>query len=309
VCSPEFSVLAIVVVINSEIVLLKTNTYNDFLDCWKFVIMATASVTQEARCNFCGNDKDLMDKPPKPRNYSYTDSSSSRTSKSIGGANACSTFCKGTSCMRKYGIYIKSKYLNLSNGIPYRFTESYPNKDPIQSQNVQLTCGYCGKHDENVVRNSRMKNDLYADFCKNAYCCSRYTEYIETKSFIPYVEREKLIKDWESQAPSMQLIFGKAKKRDDDMNWESNRLKSFVKWSSPFVTPSDLADAGFYSLQWENQVRCISCDICVGRWEEGDNVWTEHLKHSPHCDYIRGKTRQNYSIKHESLLKIEIVKK
>jgi hypothetical protein len=263
--------------------------------------MASAT-TQEPRCNMCGEDNNLMDKP-KTREYDIcTDSCSSTTSQSSLGPYACSTFCKGKPCMRMYGVFINSKCLNLINGVPYRFTPAYPNSVPITACEV-LTCGYCGISNNNVVRNFRIKkNGLYTDFCKNTTCCSDYIAYMKQKPYVPFSERTNLIKDWLSTSPTQPPLVKCDNKDVTDMRYESNRLKSFGNsWPSSYVTPEQLAAAGFHYLKWEDHVTCRYCRVGVSKWVEGDNAWDDHLKYSPNCPFLSGELyAPNYSIKNES---------
>jgi hypothetical protein len=202
-------------------------------------------------------------------------------------------------------VYVNSGCRNLTWGIPYRFTTSYPNQEPVEQKEL-LTCGYCGHCTEDVVRNTRIGHSMYKDFCKNPYCCERYLKFKETSVFTPYAERENLMNQWKASPKRKISPFVRSQKNNDDMCWESNRLKSFeTSWESPHVKASDLSSCGFFFLNWEDQVKCKYCGIIIGNWVENDNVWQEHLKHSPSCSFLRGKEyATNYSIRNEQFIEI-----
>ncbi|XP_058810806.1 baculoviral IAP repeat-containing protein 7-like isoform X2 [Phymastichus coffea] len=65
------------------------------------------------------------------------------------------------------------------------------------------------------------------------------------------------------------------------------RLRTFQGWPSNIrQTPEMLADAGFYYVGSEDQVRCFHCDGGLRNWEETDEAWTEHAKWFPKCGYV-----------------------
>lgn len=72
------------------------------------------------------------------------------------------------------------------------------------------------------------------------------------------------------------------------MKFEKNRLRTFKNWPLDFVTPSDLAKAGFYYLLTSDLVRCFECKITLFNWELGDQAILEHYKNNPKCHLING---------------------
>merc|ERR1719245_2090328 len=73
-----------------------------------------------------------------------------------------------------------------------------------------------------------------------------------------------------------------------DYRSEAVRLASFTNWTVPFIQPSDLARAGFYSLHNLDSCKCAFCDNCVGDWVEGDDPMTEHTNLFPLCPFVLG---------------------
>ena len=62
-------------------------------------------------------------------------------------------------------------------------------------------------------------------------------------------------------------------KLDDDSNRllihmkrESCRLASFTHWTKPFISPADLAKAGFFYLNRRDSCRCAFCGNFVGMY-------------------------------------------
>ncbi|XP_072259072.1 baculoviral IAP repeat-containing protein 2 [Pyxicephalus adspersus] len=71
------------------------------------------------------------------------------------------------------------------------------------------------------------------------------------------------------------------------MQTTSSRLKTFVNWPSRIpVTPKKLAEAGFYYVGRNDDVKCFCCDGGLRCWESGDDPWVEHAKWFPRCEYL-----------------------
>ncbi|MEE6472887.1 hypothetical protein FKM82_009766 [Ascaphus truei] len=67
----------------------------------------------------------------------------------------------------------------------------------------------------------------------------------------------------------------------------SSRFKTFVNWPPRIpVLPKQLADAGFYYVGRNDDVKCFCCDGGLRCWESGDDPWVEHAKWFPRCEYL-----------------------
>ncbi|XP_029458275.1 baculoviral IAP repeat-containing protein 2 [Rhinatrema bivittatum] len=65
------------------------------------------------------------------------------------------------------------------------------------------------------------------------------------------------------------------------------RVKTFINWSPRIpVQPEQLANAGFYYVGGNDDVKCFCCDGGLRCWESGDDPWTEHAKWFPRCEYL-----------------------
>ncbi|XP_030056102.1 inhibitor of apoptosis protein [Microcaecilia unicolor] len=65
------------------------------------------------------------------------------------------------------------------------------------------------------------------------------------------------------------------------------RVKTFINWSPRIpVRPEQLANAGFYYVGGNDDVKCFCCDGGLRCWESGDDPWTEHAKWFPRCEYL-----------------------
>jgi len=74
-----------------------------------------------------------------------------------------------------------------------------------------------------------------------------------------------------------------------DYKSESVRVATFANWSVAFISPTDLAKAGFYSLGGGGDgCKCAFCHNCVGDWVEGDDPMTEHRALFPLCRFVQG---------------------
>ena len=73
----------------------------------------------------------------------------------------------------------------------------------------------------------------------------------------------------------------------DCYKYEEARLATFSNWSSPYVSPEELARSGFFYLQKLDHVKCFYCFGILGDWNEGDNAIEEHEGFFPFCPFIR----------------------
>ncbi|XP_058067321.1 death-associated inhibitor of apoptosis 2 [Anopheles bellator] len=71
-----------------------------------------------------------------------------------------------------------------------------------------------------------------------------------------------------------------------EMKDEQKRLESFVNWPVAFMQPTALAKAGFYYTQRSDEVECPWCFVVIGRWEVGDDPFTEHARFFPSCQKV-----------------------
>lgn len=70
------------------------------------------------------------------------------------------------------------------------------------------------------------------------------------------------------------------------MYTEEARLRSFTNWPVTFLSPSDLAKAGFYYVGPGDKVACFACDGKLNNWEPNDKALEEHRKHFPDCSFV-----------------------
>lgn len=66
------------------------------------------------------------------------------------------------------------------------------------------------------------------------------------------------------------------------------RLKTFVDWPVPFLSPEILAANGFYYLGRGDEVRCAFCKVEIMGWVEGDDPVKDHHKWAPKCPFLAG---------------------
>ncbi|XP_036048711.1 baculoviral IAP repeat-containing protein 2 [Onychomys torridus] len=71
------------------------------------------------------------------------------------------------------------------------------------------------------------------------------------------------------------------------MQTHSARMRTFLYWpSSVPVQPEQLASAGFYYMDRNDDVKCFCCDGGLRCWESGDDPWVEHAKWFPRCEFL-----------------------
>lgn len=79
------------------------------------------------------------------------------------------------------------------------------------------------------------------------------------------------------------------------MAQSEERLLTFVNWPSRIpVRPDQLANAGFYYVGRNDDVKCFCCDGGLRCWESGDDPWVEHAKWFPRCEYLLQEKGQDF---------------
>ncbi|KAM4700537.1 baculoviral IAP repeat-containing protein 2 [Discoglossus pictus] len=74
---------------------------------------------------------------------------------------------------------------------------------------------------------------------------------------------------------------------NSSMKTEEARLGTYKSWPLTFLSPSDLAKAGFYYIGPGDKVACFSCDGKLNNWEPKDNALSEHTRHFPDCKFVK----------------------
>lgn len=81
-----------------------------------------------------------------------------------------------------------------------------------------------------------------------------------------------------------------------DLKVLENRLQTYSSWPLEFITPEQLASAGFYYLNIADQVKCAFCGGIIGQWEINDQPLQEHRKFFPNCPIVRSEVEQQEQI-------------
>lgn len=75
-------------------------------------------------------------------------------------------------------------------------------------------------------------------------------------------------------------------------NWDlsvyENRLRTFESgWVLPFITPTQMAEAGLYYLGNQDHVRCMMCSKEFAHWKQDVDPYDEHKRVSPDCQFFK----------------------
>lgn len=78
----------------------------------------------------------------------------------------------------------------------------------------------------------------------------------------------------------------------DEPQWDytlyDNRLATyFPNWPVDFLSPEDMANAGFYYTGVRDKVRCMYCLNELNNWQPTDVPIEEHRRNSPQCAFFR----------------------
>lgn len=87
------------------------------------------------------------------------------------------------------------------------------------------------------------------------------------------------------------------------MSTENARLLTFQTWPLTFLSPADLAKAGFYYIGPGDRVACFACGGKLSNWEPKDDAMSEHLRHFPQCPFLESRPQDTsrYSVSNLSM--------
>ncbi|CAO2636187.1 Baculoviral IAP repeat-containing protein 3 [Lemmus lemmus] len=71
------------------------------------------------------------------------------------------------------------------------------------------------------------------------------------------------------------------------MNTEKARLLTYQTWPLSFLSPAELARAGFYYVGPGDRVACFACGGKLSNWEPKDDAMSEHRRHFPNCPFLK----------------------
>ncbi|XP_078288786.1 baculoviral IAP repeat-containing protein 2 [Panthera onca] len=70
------------------------------------------------------------------------------------------------------------------------------------------------------------------------------------------------------------------------MSTEEARFLTYHMWPLTFLSPSELARAGFYYIGPGDKVACFACGGTLSNWEPKDDALSEHRRHFPNCPFL-----------------------
>ncbi|XP_042538921.1 baculoviral IAP repeat-containing protein 2 [Dipodomys spectabilis] len=70
------------------------------------------------------------------------------------------------------------------------------------------------------------------------------------------------------------------------MSTEEARVLTYNGWPLSFLSPLELARAGFYYIGPGDRVACFACGGKLSNWEPKDDAMSEHRRHFPHCPFL-----------------------
>ncbi|EGV95535.1 Baculoviral IAP repeat-containing protein 3 [Cricetulus griseus] len=87
------------------------------------------------------------------------------------------------------------------------------------------------------------------------------------------------------------------------MNTEKARLLTYQTWPLSFLSPAELARAGFYYVGPGDRVACFACGGKLSNWEPKDDAMSEHRRHFPNCPFLKdpSQSASRYSVSNLSM--------
>ena len=88
--------------------------------------------------------------------------------------------------------------------------------------------------------------------------------------------------------PPILITLGTLKNpRHPNYSDTKNRLNTYKKWPVTLVPTSEsLASAGFFHNNNGDEVICFCCGNYLYDWESNDDVWKEHARWFPQCEFV-----------------------
>ncbi|KAL5289243.1 BIRC2 family protein [Megaselia abdita] len=80
---------------------------------------------------------------------------------------------------------------------------------------------------------------------------------------------------------------GKVVQQQQNFKTLKVRLGSFKNWPNTNISPGELAKAGFYYFNVQDQVKCAWCSGIIAKWEKDDNAFDEHNRFFPNCPRVQ----------------------
>lgn len=102
------------------------------------------------------------------------------------------------------------------------------------------------------------------------------------------VERGRLLESINSGSSQRLLMYSEATRRQTFARWPHMDYK--------WALPNRMAQAGFYHqprVSGDDRAMCFTCNVCLVCWEQTDEPWSEHDRHSPSCPFVKGECTQN----------------
>ncbi|TVY39757.1 Protein bir1 [Lachnellula subtilissima] len=90
---------------------------------------------------------------------------------------------------------------------------------------------------------------------------------------------------YENRVASFQTTQQLTKRRTSNT---SAKAPKSLKWPHKFLSPEELAKAGFFYYPLQNSLDNVACFLChksLDGWEKHDDPLVEHFKHSPECGW------------------------
>ncbi|KAI8515095.1 Iap2p [Branchiostoma belcheri] len=76
------------------------------------------------------------------------------------------------------------------------------------------------------------------------------------------------------------------------MTSETLRLSTYHTWPHTFLSPAELAQAGFFytcKVKGGDSARCFHCGGGLKNWQPGDDPWVEHARWYPMCKFVESR--------------------
>uniref|UniRef100_V9IB38 Apoptosis 2 inhibitor n=1 Tax=Apis cerana TaxID=7461 RepID=V9IB38_APICE len=236
----------------------------------------------EPNCSFVQNPSSTCNIPLIPINNNELASSSTEISQ-----NNIIEYQSINSCQYKES---RKKYRIMSHRLQ-SFT-NWPLSSIVLPENLakagfyylqhddEVQCIYCG----GILKKWELGDDPNKKHRKYFPNCNFYV--YQDKDDNLYLSNVKLISGTTSNLSDLGIQTHTTPKKQDCATYEG-RLHTFNGWPKNIKqTPEILASAGFYYDGYSDHVRCFHCDGGLRNWETTDDVWIEHAKWFPKCEFV-----------------------
>ncbi|XP_076821513.1 E3 ubiquitin-protein ligase XIAP-like isoform X1 [Clavelina lepadiformis] len=152
----------------------------------------------------------------------------------------------------------------------------------------RVQCFSCG----GVLRNWRGDDDPRSEHLTHFSNCKmakgQETKNVPDNTPLPQVKVPSHVNFplSEEEKRNLQIMFPCSDPVTPRMKMLHVRVQTFKNWVYTVASAYSIAEAGFFSLNVNDKVKCHYCNGGLQNWQRNDEPWEEHAKWYPTCEFL-----------------------